>query len=67
MSLEKTDQAVSESIQLLNDFARRGIDFIQQQSPELCEQIVLRAEFQCITIFCIFLVISSFLFFLSLK
>lgn len=67
MSLEKTDQAISQSIQLFNDFAEKGIEFVQQQSPELCEQIVLRAEFQYITLFTIFLTISSILFFLAKK
>lgn len=67
MVLEKTDQVVSQSIQLLNDFAQKGIEFIQQQSPELCQQIVLRAEFQCITIFIIFFIISATLFYLSKK
>jgi hypothetical protein len=67
MTLEKTDQAVSQSIQLFNDFAKQGIEFIYQQSPELCQQIVLRAEFQQLTIFFIFLIISTTLFCLSCK
>lgn len=67
MPLEQTDQAVSQSIQLFNDFAKQGIEFVQQQSPDLCNQIVLRAEFQCLTLFGIFLIISIVLFCLSCK
>lgn len=67
MPLEKTDQAVSQSIQLFNDFAKQGIEFVQQQSPDLCNQIVLRAEVQYGCLFFIFLVISSILFLLACK
>lgn len=67
MSLEKTDQVVSQSIQLFNDFAKQGIEFVQQQSPDLCNQIVLRAEVQYLTLFGIFLIISTVLFCLSCK
>ncbi len=67
MPLEQTDQVVSQSIQLFNDFAKQGIEFVQQQSPDLCNQIVLRAEFQCLTLFGIFLIISIVLFCLSCK
>jgi len=40
--MEKTDQVLSESIALFNDFATKGIDFVVSQSPELCEQIITR-------------------------
>lgn len=67
MPLEKTDQAISQSIQLFNDFAKQGIEFVQQQSPDLCNQIMLRAEVQYGCLFLISLVISSVLFFLACK
>ena len=44
--MDKTDQALSNSIQLFNDFAEKGIEFVQQQSPDLCQEIITRACFQ---------------------
>ena len=47
-----------DTIKILRDFIEKGIDFVQEQSPELCEQIISRELFQYYFSCIIFLILS---------
>lgn len=38
------NEQLERSLQLINDFAEKGIDFVMEQSPLLCEEIIVRAQ-----------------------
>lgn len=46
-TLEKADELGAQSLQLIKDFTEKGIDFVQQQAPLLCDELVKRELARC--------------------
>jgi hypothetical protein len=38
------NEQLNRSLELFNEFAEKGIDFVMEQSPLLCEEIIVRAQ-----------------------
>lgn len=69
-TLEQLDKLGASSISLLNDFATKGVDFVVEQAPEVCSQIINRAMYQNIYLMVFWTLIScifGFLIFLTIK
>lgn len=65
MDESKLQEELANSVKLFNDFAERGIDFVYEQSPELCEQLINREFYSCLIpgiIFSVIFLISLVLF-----
>ena len=45
-SLQELEKVGVESIKLFKDFSEKGIEFVEQQAPQVCEQLVNRALWQ---------------------
>jgi len=59
------NEQLNRSLELLNGFAEKGIEFVMEQSPLLCEEIIMRAqitslsqEFICLLIVLTFVYIA---------
>jgi hypothetical protein len=64
-TLEQLDKLGASSISLLNDFATKGIDFVVEQAPEICSQIINREIYQNIYIMIFWTLISCAFAFLA--
>lgn len=66
-TVEKLDTMGEQSLQWLEDFTKQGIDFVQQQAPDLCREIVNLGLWQWGFLAVMWLCIFGILFFLARK
>jgi hypothetical protein len=55
------NEQLNRSLELLNGFAEKGIEFVMEQSPLLCEEIIMRAQITSLSqiFICLLIVLAS--------
>lgn len=53
------NEQLNRSLELFNDFAENGIDFVMEQSPLLCNEIILLAQISSMATFIAMVLLSA--------